>query len=55
MLSHKMAAGFLWLWQALWCTYHPLLLTMSGLLAEEVFPNFNRDCTAVLEILLIFN
>jgi len=54
MLRHKMAAGVLWLWQALWYTYHPLLLTMRGLLAEDVFPAVQGHCAASLELVLNF-
>ena len=50
-----MAAGFLWLRQALCNAYHPFVLTMSGLLAEEGFPKFRSDCAAGLEILLTFS
>jgi hypothetical protein len=54
MFLHKMAAGFLWLQQALCYAYHPLLLTMSGLSAEDEFPKVSKDCAAGLEILLTF-
>jgi len=49
-----MAAGFLWLQQALCYAYRPLLLAISGLPAEDEFPKAHRDCSAGLEIILTF-
>jgi hypothetical protein len=49
MLRHKMVTGFLWRWQALWYAYHPLLLIMRGLLAEDKFPTVHGHCIASLE------
>ena len=54
MFYHKMASRFLWLQQALCYAYHPMLLIISGLSAEDEFPKVHRDCAAGLEILLTF-